>query len=337
MISPAKLIARSLHLSALTVPFLLQGCATSGALTPTGAPLQDVSTALASGQVRLTCGVSCSGSWGATRRKAKALHDNQLWTDLAIEVGRVGFESDLTYFYLARAAEGLGHTDAAVTYYRLSLSGVHKCAGALNVCDGFNLPSDALARLDRILGSDQKHATTAAQVPQTASAASQPTVTPKSAFESPGQTLSKDRAQELLFGSKIQAKYDEFKKLTNYTGPNVASGSDAVFLRAAKLDSGLITIQIYVSDYYEGEWRFYNSAWDSDGNRLNVTLISRKVGSCGRYGGCSHYEDVGINITREYLEARRASGIRFKLSGRGGDEIFALPGPYISAFLDAVK
>jgi hypothetical protein len=102
--------------------------------------------------------------------------------------------------------------------------------------------------------------------------------------------------------SAVSVQRDDFRKITNYKGPNASSNTlDQVFIRAWKTDAtGSIAYQIYVMDYYDGDWRFYDSAHDSNGNSLNTTLISRDVDSCGRFG-CSHREHLGLNVTREYL------------------------------------
>ena len=89
-------------------------------------------------------------------------------------------------------------------------------------------------------------------------------------------------------------------------------------------------------DYYGGDWRFYNSAYDSNGNSLDTTKISQDVGSCST-SGCSHFEHLGLNVTREYLEKNQDSGIRFKVSGKAGEEVFSIPSAYIKAFLSVAK
>lgn len=134
--------------------------------------------------------------------------------------------------------------------------------------------------------------------------------------------------------SEIKVERDDFKKLTNFQGPN-ASGNilDNVLLRAWKFDrTGTTSYQIYVADYYTREWRFYDSAYDSRGTRLDATLISRDVSSCSRYG-CGFQEHIGINVSRQYLEENKATGIRFKISGKAGEEIFYIPSAYVKAFL----
>ncbi len=98
----------------------------------------------------MNCDTSCAGSWGYSRKTFKGLYEQKLWKDLAIEVARVGFRSDQTYFYLGQAAEGLGNTEAARTYYKLGLVS-HKCNGfVVNNCDGFVFPKDILDAMNRL-------------------------------------------------------------------------------------------------------------------------------------------------------------------------------------------
>ncbi len=112
--------------------------------------------------------------------------------------------------------------------------------------------------------------------------------------------------------NRVQVEYDDFEKTIKYRGPNVGNSHDTVFIRAwGDLKNNSFTYQIYVSVYYLGDWRFYRTAYDSDGNNLDTTLILRDVERCRHYG-CWLYEHVGLNISREYLENYSASGVRFK-------------------------
>lgn len=147
-----------------------------------------------------------------------------------------------------------------------------------------------------------------------------------------------DVADPQAVSAAISVQRDDFKKITNYKGPNASSDIlDLVFLRAWKTDAtGSVTYQIYVMDHYYTDWRFYSSAYDSNGNSLDTTLISRNVGSCSQYG-CSHDEHLGLNVSQAYLENNQDNGIRFKVSGKAGEEIFFIPGGYIKAFLSIAK
>lgn len=98
----------------------------------------------------MSCDATCAVSWGATRNQVKTLHDNELWNHLAIEVSRVGYKVDLAYYYLGRAAEGLGYNNSATVYYNLALANIYECDGIINTCDGFVFPRDLRKRLDFI-------------------------------------------------------------------------------------------------------------------------------------------------------------------------------------------
>ena len=128
---------------------LLGGCASKGSYTLGGAPVTNMLESLEKGEIRLKCELSCSGAYGGNRRKMKKLYDNELWRDLAFTVSDIGFQSDQSYYYLGRAAEGLGYNDAAITYYKLAKT-AFKCGGLLNVCDGFVFPRDINSGLNRL-------------------------------------------------------------------------------------------------------------------------------------------------------------------------------------------
>lgn len=135
--------------------------------------------------------------------------------------------------------------------------------------------------------------------------------------------------------SAVTKERDDFKKVTWYRGREApAHKYDTVILRAYKHDRLPTRYQIYVSDHYENGWRFYDTAHDINGQRLNLIEISREVGVCDQRG-CSHYEDVAISVSRGYLEANSKSGIKFQISGRGGKEVFTLPAEHIAEMLDA--
>ena len=138
--------------------------------------------------------------------------------------------------------------------------------------------------------------------------------------------------------SAISVQHDDLKKITNFKGSNCSSGIlDTVLLRAWKSDDdGGFSYQIYVVDYYHGDWRFYDTASDSKGNNLVITLNSRDVSSCD-YLTCAHQEHLGINVSREYLEENQENGIVFKVSGKGEEETFIVPATYIKAFLSVAK
>jgi hypothetical protein len=134
---------------------LLTACASGG--ISVNAP--DFQNKFASGNVRLTCKLECSGSVGFARQKMKNLYNNKLWLDLAKEVSSIGYENDQQYFYLGAAASGLGYRNAARTYLSLANATTLKCGGTPNVCDGLNIPAETTAYVNALNSADARDAT----------------------------------------------------------------------------------------------------------------------------------------------------------------------------------
>lgn len=106
---------------------------------------------LKKGLIRLTCTtLSCAGNSGSYRRSLESALNRHAYVELAAIVLKVEDKTDLNYYYLARAAEGLGFIESANAYYQLALhpkdSG-RKCAGLLNNCADHDLPNEIRERL----------------------------------------------------------------------------------------------------------------------------------------------------------------------------------------------
>lgn len=144
----------------------LTACATGG--INTSSPSFWPNFAL--GNVRLTCGLPCSGTSGANLQKEYRLFQNRLWRDLATEVSKVGFENDREYFFLGAAAESLGYRDAAKIYYKLSTTTTYKCSG--NLCVGLVLPRDAIQRINFITAQEDSERRARSATPKGASTSS---------------------------------------------------------------------------------------------------------------------------------------------------------------------
>jgi len=138
----------------------------------------------------------------------------------------------------------------------------------------------------------------------------------------------------------IKVEHDNYYKTTDFRGPNASKNDwNILNLRAVKSDvGGDVGYQIYVKVAYfdESSWHLYNSASDSKGNSLKITPISREVESCSRVG-CIYEEHFGLHVTRAYLKNNQESGIDFKVSGKGAEEVFFISSAYIKAFLAVAK
>lgn len=125
---------------------LLAGCVGQSAAVTAQQALAAVQT----GQPLLSCREPCLAAWQAVQPQATQLAANRRWGDLAALVLRVGYEDDLTLYYLGNAAEAIGYPAAAATYYRRSarLSETEAACRVLSrSCGGLVLPRAAALRL----------------------------------------------------------------------------------------------------------------------------------------------------------------------------------------------
>jgi hypothetical protein len=149
------LMNRTRFLAALIAALALglTACATDRAGTDDPIEQHQIVTELEAGRLRLACDLACAGTWRAARKALRGLHEHGVWQELVVEVVRIGYASDLGYFYLGRAAEARGRPQAAAVYYRLALATPSKCDGLVfDSCDGIRFPADAQAALARIGG-----------------------------------------------------------------------------------------------------------------------------------------------------------------------------------------
>jgi hypothetical protein len=146
------------------------------ALLPTGAPV-------------LRCRAACVAQWRASEPQAVRLERDGRWRELAWLVLSVGYQDDLTLYYLGRAAEGLGYPVGALSYYRQSLqiSGTSlSCRYASGLCGGLDLPRLLqlhVAKLERELRPRRRRlrrhpAAPEQELPPPAEAAPPPSVAP---------------------------------------------------------------------------------------------------------------------------------------------------------------
>src|SRR5947207_3084251 len=69
-------------------------------------------TQLRAGRTLLGCREPCLAEWRRVQPQAAQLDAGARWQDLALLLTRVGYQDDLSLYYLGRAAEGLGARDA---------------------------------------------------------------------------------------------------------------------------------------------------------------------------------------------------------------------------------
>lgn len=128
---------------------LLAGCAERVASVTPAESL----TLLRTGRPLLRCRDACLAEWQRAQPQAAQLEAGARWQGLAQLVLRIGYQDDLSLYYLGRAAEGIGYPTAAASYYRQSmqLSGTSiSCQNLSRLCAGVALPRAASSRLAAI-------------------------------------------------------------------------------------------------------------------------------------------------------------------------------------------
>ena len=134
---------------AATIGLMLAGC---GQQSPAVDPVAAVAQ-LSTGAPLLRCRAECVADWRRAQPYAAQLDAAGRWAELAALVLTVNYQDDLTLYYLARAADGLGYPTAAISYYRQStyISGTAlSCQHESGVCGGVVLPNAALARIEAL-------------------------------------------------------------------------------------------------------------------------------------------------------------------------------------------
>src|SRR5712692_9320800 len=128
---------------------VLAGCgAPPGPVTPAEAVAQ-----LRTGRPLLSCREACIAEWQRAQPQAAQLAAGRRWADLAALTVRIGYQDDLSLYYLGQAAEGLGYPAAAASYSRQStyLSGTAiSCQNLSRMCGGMEFPRAASLRLAAI-------------------------------------------------------------------------------------------------------------------------------------------------------------------------------------------
>lgn len=139
------------------------------------------------------------------------------------------------------------------------------------------------------------------------------------------------------FAAKATMQRDDFRKSQLVVGMSVSDlplGAFKHSLRAFKEDSKPDVSYSVVIDSMRGfnaGWAFWGSAVDSDGKELPFAKIGSETGD----GGMT-FERCAIGLTREYLEQRKASGIRLRVDGKRAQQEFTITGAEVDGFLQAV-
>jgi hypothetical protein len=165
----------------------LAGCAEQR--TPISAA--DAVALVQSGRALLSCREACLAAWQSAQPQAARLDAARRWPELGALVLQVGYEDDLSLYYLGRVAEGIGFPGAAASYYRQStrFSGTaNACASLSRLCGGVALPRAAwlrLAAIDQRLSPPPRRRTAPGRAEPAVPAPNEPEISPAETVEAP--------------------------------------------------------------------------------------------------------------------------------------------------------
>jgi hypothetical protein len=134
---------RRLRFAALGIFVSFSGCITSRSTVDT-ATRDRILSVVQSGRVNIVCGIWCAADFSVNRARLRQYYTAGNWADLGILVIRINYRSDLAYYFLGAAAEGLNSLDAAIAYYETARAIAARrtfgdvCAGITDTCEGIN-------------------------------------------------------------------------------------------------------------------------------------------------------------------------------------------------------
>ena len=91
---------------------------------------------------------------------------------------------------------------------------------------------------------------------------------------------------------------------------------------------GGYSLHIY---YWDTDWAFFSSAVDRDGKEIAVKVKDRQVN-----GASNLNEQFYAEITREYLDEHKVSGLNIRFDGKYKKMVVKVPPAYIESFLNGI-
>jgi hypothetical protein len=150
-----------------------------------------------------------------------------------------------------------------------------------------------------------------------------------------------DADNPTVVSEAVTVERDPFKGTVVYKGPSITNrhddGSGApeveeVYLHARTEKDKPTRFFLNVIDYYEGDWRGFDQAFDQEGRKFHALAVRHKV-NCALF--CGFDEVLEIELSAGYLKDHTSTGIVMRLYGPAGaaSAAFALPAGYVQGFL----
>ena len=142
-------------------------------------------------------------------------------------------------------------------------------------------------------------------------------------------------------GVTVTAYKDDFAGRAEYTAPKIDFGGGSFALVALVVNNGNPSkVQIVGNIFYNGDWRYYNSAILRGGDVVKSSFADRNVVSCSgsRYSrGCSLSEGFTLMLTDDQIENFAVDGkVAVQMRAQRGEAVIVeIPVAYIRAVKEA--
>ena len=130
----------------------------------------------------------------------------------------------------------------------------------------------------------------------------------------------------------IGSEINERKKM----GLLINSDYEDYFLQGS-INNGLIQHQLHLSIKYTSDnWRNYYSASFSNGNQVDITLISSSAVSCSG-SSCDYTEVMELNLSDDFLRSNMETGFSIVFNSIKRTNKITIPSDYIKGYLKVAK
>ena len=103
------------------------------------------------------------------------------------------------------------------------------------------------------------------------------------------------------------------------------------------INNGLIQHQLHLSiKYTSDKWRNYYSASFSNGNQVDITLISSSAVSCSG-SSCDYTEVMELNLSDDFLRSNMEKGFSIVFNSIKSTNKITIPSDYIKGYLKVAK
>ena len=130
----------------------------------------------------------------------------------------------------------------------------------------------------------------------------------------------------------IGSEINERKKM----GLLINSDYEDYFLQGS-INNGLIQHQLHLSiKYTSDKWRSYYSASFSNGNQVDITLISSSAVSCSG-SSCDYTEVMELNLSDDFLRSNMETGFSIVFNSIKSTNKITISSNYIKGYLKVAK